>query len=184
MPLKSGNVWRYGNKSAFGRNYVSTFTVQKPNPGASKLTAVESVSPAESITWRYDTSSNSLLLKTEEHSKDKILNITYDPPYPYIPSGLKTGEHWSYSYKSPLAGTIKETTSVYGPESVAVPAGKFKVWKFVTVCDSGGMVATKTRWYAPSIGLVQYTFEGGWKTSLAQLIDYRLAGQRANNRKR
>ena len=65
-----------------------------------------------------------------------------------------------------------EKHRVVGSENVTVAAGRFRAMKIVSEVSGGAIPMTKTFWYAPGVGLVKSTTEGGEIKYGSELVDY------------
>jgi len=100
---------------------------------------------------------------TEERTTDDrgvylhgVHNRTLDPPRTVLRFPVKAGDTWTEKYKD--GDTPTEARSTVGdPETVTVPAGKFRAVPVETVIRTAASRNTSTTWYVDGIGVVKMT---------------------------
>jgi len=98
---------------------------------------------------------------TEENSSDEkglymnaMAGEKCDPPRTVLKYPLKAGDTWTQKFKEGDKDAEGKTT-VREPETIEVPAGKFKAFPVDTVIKTGDDTATATTWYAEGVGIVK-----------------------------
>lgn len=180
FPMKKGMVWVYTTLSKGGRVlYESKVRVvdeiedsKEVHSGAKKSFTIKSESPLETLTLKYKRQGNWTLLLEEEHSKDKYLNLKYEPPFKYVCQDMARGMSWTWHGRAAIGGTKTETMKVIGWEDVEVPAGKFRAIKVAIFSDTGGVIKTRYNWFAAGKGLVKQTREFGWDIARMELVKF------------
>jgi hypothetical protein len=112
------------------------------------------------IEWsRPDRSEGSL--ETVEFSARELCRlglgaIPFKEPFCLLRFPATAGDSWEYSLDLPLSGQASMT--VFGPEKVEVPAGKFMAYRVERVLPLEFTPNNSTAWYAPEVGLVKYVY--------------------------
>jgi hypothetical protein len=93
--------------------------------------------------------------------------VTYEQPLPFLKTAAKPGEEWEYTYTRPPTA-FHCRLKFFGPEKVAVPAGKFDAVRLDTA-ETNSLVGAANRngppiesscWYAPGVGLIRQVWQG------------------------
>ena len=172
FPLRASNSWKYESTTADGKQSEFTIKVlneEKENGNPAYL--VETVSTFQPIHDWYSKPGGWVLMHREEYVKTGA-KATFEPAKQLLKNPLANGDSWQWKGKGMMGLDIVESNSVSGPETVAVPAGKFTAMKVTTDVVQGGAPVTKTYWYAPGVGLVKSMTDTGAVKSTTELVEY------------
>ena len=169
FPLRVGDSWTYRNSEEGG--YTLKVLSEEPQSGGPARYVVELLSGVR-ILHVYSKAEGWVLFHSENYSEHEGLQATYDPPRQYLPNPLVVGQKWEWTGKDPTQVEYRERSNVAAVEKVSVPAGKFRAMKVVTEITGGGASKTRTNWYAPDVGLVKSTTNGGQIKYGSELTDY------------
>jgi hypothetical protein len=169
FPLRVGDSWTYRNTESGGY----TFKVLSEEPqGAGDVRYVVEFRSEVIIQNVFSKAAGWVLFHAESYPEHEGLKATYEPPKQYLPNPLVPGKKWEWSGNDPTQMERHEKNRVVGFENVTVAAGKFRAMKVTSEITSGASPMTKTSWYAPGVGLVKSTTEGGQIKYGSELTDY------------
>jgi hypothetical protein len=168
FPLRVGDSWTYRNTEEGGYTLKVLSEEPQQNGPVRYLVELRSGVIIENV---YSKNGEWVLFHSENYPEHEGLKATYDPPRQYLPISLATGQKWQSTGKDPTQVDHRESSQVVGPETVTVPAGKFRAMKVVTqITGSGSKV--RTNWYADGVGLVKSVTEAGEMKYGSELTDY------------
>lgn len=167
FPLRAGDSWSYRSTTADGKTSEFTMKVLDVADGVHHV-RIESGFPIEE--W-YAKPAGKVVWQKESYVKSNQ-TVAFDPARQYLQNPLASGASWSWKGKGNMGVDVDESSSVSGPESVAVPAGTFQAMKVTSKVVQGGATVTKTYWYANWVGLVKSMTDTGSVKSTTELVDY------------
>ena len=169
FPLQVGYSWTYRNIEQGG--YTLKVLSEEPHEGGPARYVIE-LSAGVTILQTFSKGPGWVFFHAEKYPEHEGLESTYEPPRQYLPIPLKIGQKWQWSGKDPTQVEFHESSRVVGPETVTVPAGKFRAMKVVTEISGNSAVKTRTNWYADGVGLVKSSTEAGQIKYGSELTDY------------
>jgi hypothetical protein len=169
FPLRVGDSWTYRNSEAGG--YTIKVLKEEPQPDGGVRYAVELRSEVI-IQHAFSKPAGWVLLHAESYPEHEGLPATYEPPKQYLPNPPVAGQKWQWTGKDPTQMEHSEKSQVIGFETITVAAGKFRAMKITSEVTGGSIPMKKTFWYAPGVGLVKTTTEGGTIKYGSELTDY------------
>jgi hypothetical protein len=169
FPLRAGDSWTYRNSESGG--YSLKVLSDEPQQGGTVRYVVELRSEVI-IQNVFSKAAGWVLLHSESYPEHEGLKATHEPPKQYLPSPPVVGQKWEWTGKDPTQMERHEKNRVVGFENITVPAGKFRALKVTSEIAGGAIPMTKTSWYAPDVGLVKSTTEGGQIKYGSELTDY------------
>jgi len=168
FPLRVGDSWTYRNTEEGG--YTLKVLSEEPQQNGPVRYVVE-LRSGVIIQNVYSKAAGWVLVHSETYLEHEGLKATYDPPRQYLPVPLVAGQKWEWTGKDPTQVEQREKSHVVGPETITVPAGKFRAMKVITeIIGSGSKV--RTNWYADGVGLVKSVTEAGQMKYGSELTDY------------
>ncbi|HSP45665.1 MAG TPA: hypothetical protein VLO30_06705 [Chthoniobacterales bacterium] len=169
FPLRVGDSWTYRNSES--GQYTLKVLSEEPQQGGPVRYVVELRSEVV-IQNVFSKAAGWILFHSENYPEHEGLKATYEPPKQYLPNPPVIGQKWEWTGKDPTQMERHETNRVAGFEDVTVAAGKFRAVKVTSELTGGAIPMTKTFWYAPGVGLVKSTTEGGPIKYGSELTDY------------
>jgi hypothetical protein len=169
FPLRVGDSWTYRNNESGG--YTLKVLKEEPQEGGLVRYVVERRSEVI-ILNTFSKAPGWVLLHGENYPEHEGLKATYDPPRQYLPNPLVAGQKWQWTGKDSTQTEYHENNRVVGFDNVTVAAGKFRAMKVISEVSGASAPMTKTYWYAPGVGLVKSTTEGGQIKYGFELTDY------------
>ena len=170
FPLRAGDSWTYRNTSGGSEYTLKVLSEEKQEDGSIRY-LVEKLAGVQIRLW-FSKPAGWVLLHLERYPEHEGLEAKYDPPKQYLRSPLVAGAKWEWSGLDQTRTQVEEKNRVIGFEKVAVPAGKFRALKMVSLVTGGATPMTKTYWYADKVGLVKTTTEAGQIKYGSELADY------------
>jgi hypothetical protein len=168
FPLRVGDSWTYRNTEEGG--YTLKVLSEEPQQNGPVRYVVE-LRSGVIIQNVYSKAAGWVLFHSENYPEHEGLKATYEPPRQYLPVPLVAGQKWEWNGKDPTQVEYREKSRVVGPETVSVPAGKFRAMK-VTTEITGFSTKVRTNWYADGVGLVKSVTEAGQVKYGSELTDY------------
>jgi hypothetical protein len=168
FPLRVGDSWTYRNTEEGG--YTLKVLSEEPQENGPMRYLVE-LRSGVIIQNVYSKAPGWVLFHSETYPEHEGLKATYEPPRQYLPIPLVAGQKWEWTGKDPTQVEYREKSQVVGPETVTVPAGKFRAMK-VTTEITGSATKVRTNWYADGVGLVKSVTEAGQIKYGSELTDY------------
>jgi hypothetical protein len=169
FPLRVGDSWTYRNSESGG--YTLKVLSEEPQEGAAVRYVVEFRSEVI-IQNLFSKTAGWVLLHAENYPEHEGLKASYDPPKKYLPNPPVVGQKWEWTGKDPTQMERHENNRIAGFENITVAAGKFRAVKVISEISGGAVPMTKTSWYAPGVGLVKSTTQGGSIKYGSELTDY------------
>ncbi|HXE73706.1 MAG TPA: hypothetical protein VNO81_13675 [Candidatus Nitrosotenuis sp.] len=170
FPLAEGYWWKY--RSTTSDNKTSEFTVKVLKwDRQSGLYQVETTTSWQTIHDWYSKPQGWVLMHRQAYPKNNM-ESNFDPVRQWLQNPLARGATWSWKGTGMMGVDIEETSTVSGPETVEVPAGKFSAMRVDTQMKQGGQEVKKTYWYANWVGMVKSMTESGNVKSTTVLLDY------------
>jgi hypothetical protein len=169
FPLRVGDSWTYRNIESGG--YTLKVLSEEPHEGGTVRYVVE-LNSGVIIRSVFSKADGWVLFHAENYPEHEGLQATYEPPKQYLPNPLVAGQKWEWTGKDPTQMEHREKHRVVGLENITVPAGKFRAMKITSEITGVGVPMTKTSWYAPGVGLVKSTTQGGQMQYGFDLTDY------------
>lgn len=176
FPLARGSSWSYKSTTKdFRVDVVATQGV-----GAEQTWTLETYEEGK-LTQRevYQRRGGELVVTSRTTSEKET---PLDPAEVYLREPLRLGLEWEWHSANKVYPSIVRG-KVEAWETVTVPAGAFGAWRVRTYTKLGGTNPTEiygNRWFAPNVGLVKETSEGGADAAAItvnnELLAYKLAG--------
>ena len=170
FPLRAGDSWTYRNTSGGSEYTLKVLSEEKQEDGSIRY-LVEKLAGVQIRLW-FSKPAGWVLLHLERYPEHEGLEAKYDPPKQYLRNPLVAGAKWEWSGQDQTRTQVEEKNQVIGFEKIAVPAGKFRALKVVSLVTGGATPMTKTYWYADKVGLVKSTTEAGQIKYGSELADY------------
>ena len=173
FPLRVDDWWKYRSTTADGKTSefaMKVLSTEKQGDATHYL--VEIQTSFQPIHEWYSKPAGWVVWHREAFPKNAQMTVAFDPSRQYLKNPLASGATWGWKGKGMMGVDIDESSTVAGPEAVAVPAGKFQAMKVVTRMTQGGTPVTKTYWYANHVGLVRSETDTGSVKSTTELVDY------------
>jgi hypothetical protein len=156
LPTAVGTTWVYEGPSG---EYEETITESKADEHGTVITVVRTKAGIEE--WQST-------FRVSRAGLDMLASggVTYEQPLPFLKAGAKAGDEWEYTYtRHPTA--FRNHLKVVGPESVEVPAGKFKAVRVdqsatsspFGVANPNTLPIESSCWYAPGVGMVREVWQ-------------------------
>jgi hypothetical protein len=169
FPLRVGDSWTYRHSESGG--YTWKVLSEEPQEGGATRYIVE-LNSGVIIRSVFSKAGGWVLFHSETYPEHEGLQATYEPPKQYLPDPLRPGQTWEWTGKDPTQVEHHEKHRVVGPERVTVAAGKFRAMKIISEITGPSVPMIKTSWYAPGVGLIKSTTEGGQIKYGFELTDY------------
>jgi hypothetical protein len=169
FPLRVGDTWTYRNTESGG--YTWKVLSEEPHEGGTVRYTVEFLSSVK-INNVFSKENGWVLFHAESYPEHEGLQAIYDPPKQYLPNPLVAGQKWEWTGKDPTQVEHHERNRVSGPETVTVPAGKFRAMKVESEISGASVPLIRTSWYANGVGLIKTTTVSGQIKYGSELTDY------------
>uniref|UniRef100_B8HM60 DUF3108 domain-containing protein n=1 Tax=Cyanothece sp. (strain PCC 7425 / ATCC 29141) TaxID=395961 RepID=B8HM60_CYAP4 len=171
-PLPINAWWKYQSTTSAGQKSEFKFEVVKTEKQPDGTTWIQTAVTSGSQFFTWYSKPKGWVLEHKLVYPQTNREGVYQPVKKFIQNPMAKGASWSWQGTGIMDVAIEESSTVFGPEQVVVPAGKFSAMKVVTDVSQGGAKMKRTQWFANYVGMVKSETASDSFQSTSELLDY------------